>query len=95
MATLPAAEIRRAVRRGLEEDLVQGDATTGSIFSSPVPARAEVIAQQPLVVAGMAAAIQTFLMVDPFLRLSVSKRDGDRATNGEPLLLIEGDGPAS
>jgi nicotinate-nucleotide pyrophosphorylase (carboxylating) len=92
MATLPAAEIRRAVRQGLEEDLAQGDATTASIFSSLVPARAEIIAQQPLVVAGMAAAVQTFLMVDPSLRLSVSKRDGDRATNGEPLLHIEGDG---
>ncbi len=92
MATLPAADIRRAVRQGLEEDLAQGDATTASIFSSPVPARAEIIAQQPLVVAGMAAAVQTFLMVDPSLRLSLSKRDGDRATNGERLVEIAGDG---
>lgn len=92
MATLPAAEIRRAVRQGLEEDLAQGDATTASIFSSPVPAKAEIIAQQQLVVAGMAAAVQTFLMVDPFLRLSVFKRDGDRAGNGEILLHVEGDG---
>ncbi|HWV44750.1 MAG TPA: nicotinate-nucleotide diphosphorylase (carboxylating), partial [Nitrospira sp.] len=92
MATLPAAEIRRAVRQGLEEDLTQGDATTAAIFSSPVPAHAEIIAQQPLVVAGMAAAVQTFLLVDPSLQLSVSKRDGDRATNGERLLHIEGDG---
>jgi len=92
MATLPATEIRRAVRQGLIEDLAQGDATTAAIFSSPVPARAKIIAQQPLVVAGMAAAVQAFLMVDPSLRLSVSKRDGDRATNGEVLLDIEGDG---
>ena len=92
MSTLPAAEIRRAVRQGLEEDLAQGDATTSALFSSPVPARAEIIAQQLLVVAGMAAAVQTFLIVDPSLRLSVSKRDGDHAKNGEPLLHIEGDG---
>lgn len=92
MTTLPAAEIRRAVRRGLEEDLAQGDATTAALFSVPIPAQAAIIAQQPLVVAGMAAAVQTFLMVDPSLRLSVSKRDGDRAKNGERLLQIEGDG---
>jgi nicotinate-nucleotide pyrophosphorylase (carboxylating) len=92
MATLPAAEIRRAVRHGLEEDLAQGDTTTASLFSSPVPAHAEIIAQQSLVVAGMAPAVQTFLLVDPSLRLSVSKRDGDRAKNGETLLHIEGDG---
>jgi nicotinate-nucleotide pyrophosphorylase (carboxylating) len=40
----------------------------------------------------MAAAIQTFLMVDPALRLSVSKGDGDRTKSGERLLQIEGDG---
>jgi len=92
MATLPASEIRRAVRQGLEEDLAQGDTTTAAIFPSPIPALAEIIAQQPLVVAGMAAAVQTFLMADPSLRLSVSKRDGDRAKNGEILLYVEGDG---
>ena len=92
MATLPAAEIRRAVRQGLEEDLAQGDATTASLFSSPVPAQATIVAQQPLVVAGMAAAVQTFLMVDPSLQLSVFKHDGDRAANGGSLLLIKGDG---
>lgn len=92
MVTLPAAEIRRAVRQGLDEDLAQGDATTAALFSTPVPARATIIAQQPLVVAGMAAAVQTFLMVDPALRLSLSKRDGEHAKNGELLLQIEGDG---
>ena len=92
MVTLPAAEIRRAVRQGLDEDLAQGDATTAALFATPVPARATIIAQQPLVVAGMAAAVQTFLMVDPALRLSLSKRDGEHAKNGELLLQIEGDG---
>lgn len=90
--TLPAAEIRRAVRQGLEEDLSHGDATTSALFSSSVPAMATIIAQQPLVVAGMAAVVQTFLLVDPSLHLSVCKRDGDRAKNGEPLMQIEGDG---
>jgi nicotinate-nucleotide pyrophosphorylase (carboxylating) len=92
MVTLPAAEIRRAVRQGLEEDLAQGDATTAALFSKPIQAQATILAQQPLVVAGMAAAVQTFLMVDPSLRLSVSKRDGERSKNGELLLQIEGDG---
>jgi nicotinate-nucleotide pyrophosphorylase (carboxylating) len=92
MPTLPAADIRRTVRQGLEEDLAQGDATTAALFSTPIPAQATIIAQQSLIVAGMAAAVQTFLMVDPSLRLSVSKRDGDRAKNGEVLLQIDGDG---
>ncbi len=92
MITLPAADIRRAVRQGLEEDLAQGDATTAAVFSTPIPAQATIIAQQPLIVAGMAAAVQTFFMVDPSLRLSVSTQDGDRVKNGAVLLQIEGDG---
>ena len=92
MVTLPAADIRRAVRQGLEEDLGQGDVTTSALFKSPVPARARIIAQQPLVVAGMAAAVQTFVAVDAALRLSVLCGDGTNAGNGETLLRIEGDG---
>ena len=92
MVALPAADIRRAVRMGLEEDLAQGDVTTTALFSEPTPARARIIAQQPLVVAGMAAAIQTFIAVDASLKLTPSRRDGSHAKNGDVLLRIEGDG---
>jgi len=92
MVALPAVDIRRAVRMGLEEDLAQGDITTTALFSEPTPARARIIAQQPLVVAGMAAAIQTFIAVDASLKLTPSRRDGSHAKNGDVLLRIEGDG---
>lgn len=92
MIRLPAADIRRAVRQGLQEDLGEGDVTTSTLFSSPVPARANIIAQQPLVVAGMAAAVQTFVTVDPSLSLSVLRKDGSQAKKGDSLLHIEGDG---
>ena len=92
MIRLPAADIRRAVRQGLEEDLGQGDVTTSALFTSATPARANIIAQQPLIVAGMAAAVQTFVAVDPSLHLSVLRKDGSQAKTGETLLQIEGDG---
>jgi nicotinate-nucleotide pyrophosphorylase (carboxylating) len=92
MVALPAVDIRRAVRMGLEEDLAQGDITTAALFSKATPARARIIAQQSLVVAGMAAAIQTFLVVDASLKLTPSRRDGSHAKNGDVLLQIEGDG---
>ena len=92
MVALPAVDIRRAVRMGLEEDLAQGDITTTALFSEPTPARAKIIAQQSLVVAGMAAAIQTFIAVDASLTLTPSRRDGSHAKNGDVLLQIEGDG---
>ena len=92
MAVLPAADLRRAVRQGLEEDAGQGDVTTAALFPTAVPAQARIIAQQELIVAGMAPAIQVFVAVDPSLALTVMKKDGARATTGETLLRIEGDG---
>ena len=92
MVTLPAADIRRAVRLGVEEDLAQGDLTTSALFPHPVPAKGRIVAQQELIVAGMAAAVQTFALVDPLLKLSVSRRDGEQAAGGETVLTIEGDG---
>jgi nicotinate-nucleotide pyrophosphorylase (carboxylating) len=92
MAKLPAADIRRAVRLGLEEDLGQGDITTHALFSKPVPARAKIIAQQPLIVAGLSASVQTFLAVDPTLTVTVVRHDGDQAEDGETILHVQGDG---
>jgi len=92
MTPFPAADIRRAVRLGLEEDLARGDVTTSALFSRAISARARIVAQQPLVVAGLTAAVQTFLVVDPSLRLSVLRRDGESAKNGDTILAIEGDG---
>jgi nicotinate-nucleotide pyrophosphorylase (carboxylating) len=80
MVALPAVDIRRAVRMGLEEDLGQGDITTAALFPKPLPAR------------GMAAAIQTFIAVDASLKLTPSLRDGSHAKNGDVLLQIEGNG---
>jgi nicotinate-nucleotide pyrophosphorylase (carboxylating) len=92
MARLPAADIRRAVRLGLEEDLGHGDITTNALFSKPVPARARIVAQQPLIVAGLSAAVQTFLTVDPTLTVTVARHDGEAAEDGESILHITGDG---
>ena len=92
MAVLPAAEIRRAVRQALEEDVGQGDVTTSALFPTAVPARGRIVAQQELIVAGMTPAVQTFLAVDPSIALTVVKKDGSRAAAGETILRIEGDG---
>lgn len=92
MAVLPSAEIRRAVRHALEEDAGRGDVTTSALFRNRMPAEGRIVAQQELIVAGMAPAVQTFFAVDPSLALTVMKKDGIRARAGETLLRIEGDG---
>jgi nicotinate-nucleotide pyrophosphorylase (carboxylating) len=88
----PVTDIRRAIRRALQEDLPLGDVTTAALFPSPTPALARIVAQQSLVVAGLAAAVQTFRTVDASLVLSIHRQDGARAKDGDCLLQIEGDG---
>lgn len=88
----PVTDIRRAIRRALQEDLPLGDVTTAALFPSPTPAFARIVAQQSLVVAGLAAAVQTFRTVDASLVLSIHRQDGERAKDGDCLLQIEGDG---
>jgi len=88
----PVTDIRRAIRRALQEDLPFGDVTTAALFPSPTPAFARIIAQQSLVVAGLDAAVRTFLTVDASLVLSIYRQDGERAKDGDCLLQIEGDG---
>jgi nicotinate-nucleotide pyrophosphorylase (carboxylating) len=92
MVKPPVADIRRVVRLALQEDLPLGDVTTAALFPSPAPALARIVAQQSLVVAGLAAAVQTFRTVDASLVLSIQRQDGDPAQDGDCLLQIEGDG---
>ena len=92
MVRPPVADIGRAVRLALQEDLPLGDVTTAALFPSPAPALARVVAQQSLVVAGLAAAVRTFRTVDASLVLSIHRQDGERADDGDCLLQIEGDG---
>ena len=92
MVRPPVADIRRAVRLALQEDLPHGDVTTAVLFPSAVPARARIVAQQSLMVAGLAAALQTFRTVDATLSLTIHRQDGEQAENGDCILQIEGDG---
>jgi nicotinate-nucleotide pyrophosphorylase (carboxylating) len=92
MVRPPVADIGRAVKLALQEDLPLGDVTTAALFSSPAPARARIVAQQSLVVAGLAAALRTFRTVDASLIITIHRQDGERAKDGDCLLQIEGDG---
>ena len=92
MVRPPVADMQRAIRLALQEDLPLGDVTTATLFPSPTPALARIVAQQSLVVAGLAAAVRTFRTVDASLVITIHRQDGERAQDGDCLLQIEGDG---
>jgi nicotinate-nucleotide pyrophosphorylase (carboxylating) len=87
-------EIDELVRRGLAEDVGSGDATTTAIVPQGTPAKAHIIARQPLVCAGLAIAELIFRALDREIRIGCLHEDGSFAENGAELIEIAGEAQA-
>jgi len=87
---LSAAEIRRAVRAALAEDIDGGDATT--LATVPVGAKSVALmrARESLVVAGLDFATMAFRELSPKIKIDRLARDGGKVASGETLLKISG-----
>jgi nicotinate-nucleotide pyrophosphorylase (carboxylating) len=87
---LSAAEIRRAVRAALAEDLGSGDATTLATVPANATAKAVMRAREPLVVAGIQFAEIAFRELSSKIKIQKLFHDGQRANRDETLLKISG-----
>jgi nicotinate-nucleotide pyrophosphorylase (carboxylating) len=87
---LTTAEIRRAVRAALAEDLGSGDVTTLAIVPASAKSVALMNAREPLVVAGIQFAELAFRELSPKIQIKKFARDGQRVKAGAPLLKISG-----
>ena len=87
---LTRAEIRRAVRAALAEDLGSGDATTLATIPASAKSVARMSAREPLVVAGIGFAELAFRELSPKIQIKKNVRDGQRAKAGDTLLEISG-----
>jgi nicotinate-nucleotide pyrophosphorylase (carboxylating) len=87
---LTAAEIRRAVRAALAEDIGRGDATTLATVPATAQARAVLRAREPLVVAGLDFAETAFRELAARVEMKKTSRDGRRVRAGDILLKISG-----
>jgi len=97
MRVVPAphsALIRSIVQFALAEDLGAGDLSTDALFSSPIPAKGSIVAEERegLVVAGLAVAREVFHQVDPHLQCKTALQDGERAGPGTVIMTVNGDG---
>jgi len=83
--------VRRVVAAALEEDLGSaGDITTDAVIPDDRTAVGHLVARQPLVVAGVAAAGEVFRQLDPMLSFVARRADGDAARAGERLATVTG-----
>jgi nicotinate-nucleotide pyrophosphorylase (carboxylating) len=87
-------EIDELVRRALAEDVGTGDATTAAIVPAGTPAKAHIIARQPLVCAGLAIAELIFRALDREIRIGCLHEDGSFAESGAELIEIAGEAQA-
>ena len=87
---LRIADIRRAVRAALAEDIGPGDATTLATIPRTAQARATMRARQPLTVAGLAFAETAFRLRSSGVQIKLRTRDGQRVATGQVLLEVAG-----
>lgn len=87
---LSRAEIRRAVRAALAEDIGGGDATTLATVSASAKVTALMRAREPLVVAGLEFAEIAFKELSPKIKFEKLSRDGQKLAAGKTLLKISG-----
>jgi nicotinate-nucleotide pyrophosphorylase (carboxylating) len=78
----------------LDEDLGNGDITTGYLDLERTSTTAFLIAKAEGRVAGVEIAIRVFRLLDSEVKVTVYRKDGDSVKPGEEILRVEGN-PAS
>jgi nicotinate-nucleotide pyrophosphorylase (carboxylating) len=91
MNSLPMVMIEPAVRAALLEDLGRaGDLTTDAIIPADVHTRTALVARQSGVVAGLDFASTAFRLIEPAIRIEVTRPDGSRLRPGDLIATISG-----
>jgi len=86
-------ELRRIIETALQEDIGSGDITTQATVSSELVSRAELIAKEDFVLAGINVAAEVFKAIDPDIAFEGLIADGQKVQKGEVLAWLKG--PAS
>lgn len=83
-------EVERIVRTALEEDIGLGDMTTEVTVAPGTVARAELVAKEDFVLAGLDVAAKVFDVLDPEVAFEKLLEDGQQVHRGDVLAWIKG-----
>jgi nicotinate-nucleotide pyrophosphorylase (carboxylating) len=78
------------IQKALEEDIGPGDITTDSIIDPHAMGKAELIAKEQLILAGLPVFSMVFTLVDPGLEFEYLFKDGAVVSSGEVICRISG-----
>jgi len=87
---LDPALYRDLVRRALDEDIGGGDLTTEATVSADARARGVFLVKAACVLAGLDVALEAFRLLDPDIRATMCKHDGDRCEPGQEIASVVG-----
>ena len=82
--------IEETVKLALAEDLGDGDHTSRATIPPDAKGKAELIARENGILAGINVAVEVFRQVDPEIKITKLKRDGNPLRTGDQIFLIEG-----
>lgn len=82
--------IRSLIRQALEEDLGGGDVTTRCIVPEHQRLRGTFTAKEEGIIAGLAAAEETFALLDEHTVFSPRVKEGEKVSAGQVVAEIEG-----
>jgi nicotinate-nucleotide pyrophosphorylase (carboxylating) len=84
------AEIISGIRRALEEDIGNGDATTNSIVPETASLKGKIIAKQNGVIAGLDVARAVFIELNKNINFNQFVTDGSEVENKTVIATVEG-----
>ncbi len=90
MPSLDQQTLTRIVQNALSEDVGSGDITTTISIPEQTVARGNILARQPLVVAGIPVVREILRQVNSDLSLTVFREDGCAVQAGDCIAFIEG-----
>lgn len=84
-------EIERIIRTALQEDIGLGDVTTLATVAAGTTIRAELVAKDDFVLAGIDVARQVFYLLDQAVSFEALSRDGHPVRKGSVFAWLKGD----
>lgn len=81
---------RDFIQRALREDIGDGDITSQCFLSENHRSTARLIARESSVLAGLEVAEEVFRQTDPFIEITLHKKDGEVLTTGDIVLTTYG-----
>ena len=85
---------KNLIRQALTEDIGTGDITTDATVRTDEVATAVITCKEDLVVSGLDIAKHVFKAVDPTLKWTSKKKDGDTCKAGKKLAQVQGSASA-